>query len=113
VLGRRRGMRIPSLRAASWEGYRREDNPLFRLLNQTAAYPSTGPEAAPAEAAWPGAAPGVPGACPAGLAWPAFDTTTVEIACLKISCSWLLVSRTNEYLSKLLIRPESLTPLIR
>ena len=39
--------------------------------------------------------------------------TTVEIACLKINCSWLLVSSTREYLSKLLIRPESLTPLRR
>ena len=40
-------------------------------------------------------------------------TTTVEIACLKISCSWLLDSRISEYLSKLLMRPESFTPLIR
>ena len=29
--------------------------------------------------------------------------TTVEMACLKISCSWLLVSSTSEYLSKLRI----------
>ena len=46
-------------------------------------------------------------------AWNGRETTTVEIACLKISCSWLLVSSTTEYLSKLLIRPESFTPLIR
>src|SRR5690349_24160379 len=39
--------------------------------------------------------------------------TTVEMACLKISCSWLLVSRISEYLSKLLMRPESFTPLSR
>ena len=39
--------------------------------------------------------------------------TTVEMACLKINCSWLLVSSTSEYLSKLLMRPESFTPLIR
>ena len=36
---------------------------------------------------------------------------TVEIACLKINCSWLLVSRTTEYLSKERIRPVNLTPL--
>ena len=35
--------------------------------------------------------------------WNGRETTTVEIACLKISCSWLLVSSTTEYLSKLLI----------
>ena len=29
----------------------------------------------------------------------------VEIACLKMSCSWLLVSRTTEYLSKERMRP--------
>src|SRR3989442_165242 len=39
--------------------------------------------------------------------------TTVEMACLKINCSWLFVSRMSEYLSKLLIRPESFTPLSR
>src|SRR5215831_15560654 len=39
--------------------------------------------------------------------------TTVEMACLKINCSWLLVSRMSEYLSKLLMRPESFTPLSR
>ena len=42
-----------------------------------------------------------------------FCVTTVETACLKINCSWLLVSSTKEYLSKLLMRPESFTPLIR
>ena len=38
---------------------------------------------------------------------------TVEMACLKISCSWLLVSSTTEYLSKERIRPVSFTPLKR
>src|SRR3954452_13604137 len=42
-----------------------------------------------------------------------FEITIVDIACLKISCSWLLASSTTEYLSKLLIRPESFTPLIK
>src|SRR4029077_2044248 len=36
---------------------------------------------------------------------------TVEIACLKINCSWLLVSSTTEYLSKERIRPVNFTPL--
>src|SRR5207253_8681966 len=36
--------------------------------------------------------------CPAAWAapvyeWPTFTVTTVEMACLKINCSWLLVSR--------------------
>jgi len=39
--------------------------------------------------------------------------TTVEIACLKINCSWLLVSNTTEYLSNERILPVSLTPLSR
>src|SRR5579859_1958221 len=40
--------------------------------------------------------------------------TTVEMACLKMSCSWLLlVSSTTEYLSNERIRPVSLTPLSR
>src|SRR5579872_1306632 len=64
---------------------------------------------------------GGPGTCcddaeaaePCAEEWNGLDTTTVEIACLKISCSWLLVSRTTEYLSKLFMRPESLTPLIK
>src|SRR6266852_3190739 len=56
--------------------------------------------------------------CPAAWAapvyvWPTFTVTTVEMACLKINCSWLLVSRMSEYLSKLLMRPESFTPLSR
>jgi hypothetical protein len=42
-----------------------------------------------------------------------FAMTTVEIACLKISCSWLFVSSTTEYLSKERIRPVSFTPLSR
>ena len=37
--------------------------------------------------------------------------TTVEIACLKINCSWLLVSSTTEYLSNDRMRPVSFTPL--
>src|SRR6266542_1713327 len=39
--------------------------------------------------------------------------TTVEMACLKMSCSWLLVSITTEYLSKERMRPDNLTPLSR
>ena len=39
--------------------------------------------------------------------------TTVEMACLKINCSWLLFSRSTEYLSKDRILPVSLTPLTR
>src|SRR5271157_1041502 len=39
--------------------------------------------------------------------------TTVEMACLKINCSWLLFSRSTEYLSKDRIFPVSLTPLTR
>src|SRR6202012_3862097 len=39
--------------------------------------------------------------------------TTVEMACLKINCSWLLFSRRTEYLSKDRIFPVSLTPLTR
>jgi len=39
--------------------------------------------------------------------------TTVEIACLKINCSWLLFSSSTEYLSKDRIFPVSLTPLTR
>ena len=35
---------------------------------------------------------------------------TVEMACLKISCSWLLASSTTEYLSNPLIFPISRTP---
>src|SRR6202011_4977149 len=38
---------------------------------------------------------------------------TVDMACLKINCSWLLVSSTTEYLSKERMRPVSLTPLNR
>jgi len=30
---------------------------------------------------------------------------TVDMACLKINCSWLLVSSTTEYLSKERMRP--------
>src|SRR6266851_5323316 len=45
--------------------------------------------------------------------WAAREMTTVEIACLKMSCSWLLVSRTTEYLSNDRIRPVSFTPLTR
>jgi len=41
------------------------------------------------------------------------EMTTVEIACLKMSCSWLLVSSTTEYLSNDRIRPVSFTPLTR
>ena len=41
----------------------------------------------------------------------ALPIATVEIACLKINCSWLLVSRTTEYLSNERIRPVNLTPL--
>lgn len=39
--------------------------------------------------------------------------TTVDMACLKINCSWLLFSSSTEYLSKDLIFPVSLTPLTR
>ena len=39
--------------------------------------------------------------------------TTVEMACLKINCSWLLFSNSTEYLSKDRILPVSLTPLTR
>src|SRR5208337_4709904 len=39
--------------------------------------------------------------------------TTVDMACLKINCSWLLVSITTEYLSNERILPVSFTPLIR
>jgi hypothetical protein len=39
--------------------------------------------------------------------------TTVDIACLKINCSWLLFSRSTEYLSKDRIFPVSLTPLTK
>jgi len=39
--------------------------------------------------------------------------TTVEMACLKISCSWLLFSSSTEYLSKERIFPVSFTPLTR
>src|SRR5260370_33529495 len=66
-----------------------------------------------------GAGAGAPEPCGAGAgcapaaAWNGFEATTVEMACLKMSCSWLLVSSTTEYLSKLLMRPESFTPLIR
>lgn len=42
-----------------------------------------------------------------------FAITTVEIACLKISCSWLFVSSTTEYLSNERMRPVSFTPLSR
>src|SRR5208283_1922557 len=45
--------------------------------------------------------------------WAPREMTTVEIACLKMSCSWLLVSRTTEYLSNDRIRPVSFTPLTR
>src|SRR5208282_725703 len=45
--------------------------------------------------------------------WTPRAITTVEIACLKMSCSWLPVSRTTEYLSKDRIRPVSFTPLTR
>src|ERR1700674_1694416 len=45
--------------------------------------------------------------------WAAREMTTVEIACLKMSCSWLLVSSTTEYLSNDRIRPVSFTPLTR
>src|SRR5438105_1282024 len=38
-------------------------------------------------------------------------STTVLMACLKMSCSWLLLSSTTEYLSKERMRPVSLTPL--
>src|SRR5208282_5238801 len=68
--------------------------------------PTGEPGAACAEAVAAGA-----GAC--GPLWKGFENTTVEIACLKINCSRLLDSRITEYLSKLLIRPDSLTPLIR
>src|SRR5262249_28663550 len=51
--------------------------------------------------------------CCGGPEWNGRETPTVEIACLKMSCSWLLDSSTTEYLSKLLILPESFTPLIR
>ena len=37
----------------------------------------------------------------------------VEIACLKINCSWLLVSSMTEYLSKERIFPDNFTPLRR
>ena len=40
-------------------------------------------------------------------------STTVAIACLKTICSWWLLSRMSENLSKLRIRPVSLTPLNR
>ena len=39
--------------------------------------------------------------------------TTVEMACLKINCSWLLFSSNAEYLSNERILPVSLTPLTR
>ena len=39
--------------------------------------------------------------------------TTVDMACLKISCSWLLFSRSTEYLSNDRIFPVSFTPLTR
>ena len=39
--------------------------------------------------------------------------TTVEMACLKISCSCPLASSTTEYLSKERIRPVNFTPLKR
>ncbi len=39
--------------------------------------------------------------------------TTVEMACLKMSCSWLLFSSRTEYLSKDRIFPVNLTPLTR
>src|ERR1700726_3931126 len=45
--------------------------------------------------------------------WAAREITIVEIACLKMSCSWLLVSSTTEYLSNDRIRPVSFTPLTR
>jgi len=64
--------------------------------------------------------PGVIGALPT---WPAGRKsgvcitlrllTTVEIACLKINCSWLLFSSSTEYLSKERILPVNLTPLTR
>src|SRR3954464_1305455 len=44
---------------------------------------------------------------------PTRPITTVEIACLKINCSWLLVSSTTEYLSNERMRPVSFTPLSR
>src|SRR5262249_3919162 len=42
-----------------------------------------------------------------------FTVVTVEIACLKINCSWLFASRMTEYLSNPLIFPINFTPLIR
>ena len=47
--------------------------------------------------------------------WPCdiLPMATVEIACLKINCSWLLVSSTTEYLSNELIRTVIFTPLKR
>src|ERR1039458_575184 len=44
---------------------------------------------------------------------PTLPLTTVEIACLKISCSCALFSSSTEYLSKDRILPVSLTPLTR
>ncbi len=39
--------------------------------------------------------------------------TTVEMACLKINCSWLLFSKSTEYLSNERIFPVSFTPETR
>src|SRR6202012_3632485 len=67
------------------------------------------------------AATPLPVACPPGCAEGGLcsvcsterELTTVEIACLKISCSWLLFSKSTEYLSKERILPVSFTPLTR
>src|SRR6266702_6191444 len=48
-----------------------------------------------------------------GGAGAALAVVTVEIACLKINCSWLFDSRMTEYLSNPLIFPINFTPLMR
>src|SRR5881396_3630354 len=48
-----------------------------------------------------------------GGAGATFAVVTVEIACLKINCSWLFASRMTEYLSNPLIFPINFTPLMR
>src|ERR1700722_1194243 len=85
----------------------------MRTAQAEAPYPSE-PEALAAEAAGAGptaaALVSVCGACPTCVGRP---MTMVEMACLKINCSWPLASSTTEYLSKERMRPVSLTPLRR
>src|SRR5205085_11342068 len=74
---------------------------------------STAPAAASAAGDPMGPGPGPPSRSRACAPCAGRTIASVEIECLKMTCSWLLVSSTTEYLSNERILPLSFTPLSR